>query len=75
MACEKMKGKVSLELTLEQYADLREALSYLRKHLLLDPRLANESVRAPKEISDLLATLSEQMDGDELAIALIRKSR
>ena len=64
---------VKLELTAQQYADVREALAFSGKAMKINPALTEESVLALEELIDLDAALEAQCSQIELIKPLIAK--
>lgn len=66
-------GTVKLELTAQQYADVREAIAFLGKAMEINPTLNEESVLTFEELFDLDAALEAQCSQVELIKLLIAK--
>lgn len=63
-----------IEMSIEQVADLREALSFLAKSMALDPSLKEKSVLGTEDVQELLAALDDQMSDVDLIKAIVLSS-
>lgn len=66
---------ITLELTVEQYAGVREGLAFLSKTMALRPDVKEDAVLTRAEISGLLEAMEEQVSQIELVKMLIEEAR
>lgn len=62
---------INLELSAQQYANIREALSFLEKSMKFNPDLYEESVLTFGELNEIDRTLEDQCSQAELTKLLI----
>lgn len=67
--------KVNLEMTIQEYAEVREGLAYLAKQLRIDPHLRDDCTMTAKELDGLLSMMGEQLGDIELVQMLVAEGR
>lgn len=66
---------ITLRMTAQEYAEMKEALAYLRKRLALDPAMRDEATVTLEELDEISNMLDWQVDGADLVGMLLSDAR
>lgn len=69
------EGSVLLELSPQQYADVREAVGYLGKLMAFNPSIEEDAVMTREELGSLASELERQCSWEELVRMLLASGR